>query len=307
MEEARAEWVRGVALVLVVGYGLGRWALEALNRRHLHAGAGRIPERLQEVWDEAARERMVRYQSAVSRFAQWRILHVTGVMVVLAPRFILPLFNRFTPLPEGTLKERLLELARRTSFAIGRILVMNGSQRSRHANAYFTGFGRARRVVLYDTLTGELAEPEIESVVAHEIGHAKLGHIPKMILVSGLGLLVGFLGVHALSRAEWFLAAFGFQGTASAMTLLLCLLLSGPVLFWVEPLLNGWSRSREFEADAYAARWGQGGGPLIEALIKLNESNLSQWMPHPLYRWFYYSHPTLAERIAALERGAATT
>ena len=233
------------------------------------------------------------------------IFGVQLLMVVLAPRFIMPLFNKFSPLPEGTLKDRLLSLAKRTSFSMGQILVMDGSRRSRHSNAFFTGFGRTRRVVLYDTLTDQLAEPEVESVVAHEIGHAKLGHIPKMILMSALGLLAGFLVIHTLSYAPWFSGAFGFEGGGPAVTLLLCALLSGPVLFWLHPLLNGGSRAREFEADAYAARWTEGSAPLIGALIQLNESNLSQLTPHPWYRRFYYSHPTLAERVRALETGSS--
>ena len=126
------------------------------------------------------------------------------LMLVLAPVLILPLFNKFTPLPEGSLRERLLKLAERTRFRARSIQVMDGSKRSRHSNAFFTGFGGFRKIVLFDTLIQQLAEPELEAVLAHEIGHYKKKHIPKMLLVSALGSLAGFWLISLLAQQEWF-------------------------------------------------------------------------------------------------------
>jgi STE24 endopeptidase len=132
------------------------------------------------------------------------------VMVVAAPVLILPLFNKLTPLPEGTLRHRLLALGRRTGFEAKSILVMDGSKRSRHSNAFFTGFGRFRKIVLFDTLIQQLAEPELEAVLAHEIGHYKKRHIPKMIVLSAAGLFLGFFTIAWLARQPWLYTAFGF-------------------------------------------------------------------------------------------------
>ena len=222
------------------------------------------------------------------------------LMAVLAPVLILPLFNRFTPLPEGSLRQRLLALAERTRFRAGSIQVMDGSKRSRHSNAFFTGFGRLRKIVLFDTLIGQLAESELEAVLAHEIGHYKKKHILKTLAAGALGSLAGFYLVSVLSRQEWFYRAFGFEPGNIVPALLLFGLLSGVATFWVSPLAHWWSRRHEYQADAYAAQVIGEPGPLIGALRKLNEKNLSNLTPHPLYSGFYYSHPTLLERERAL-------
>jgi STE24 endopeptidase len=222
------------------------------------------------------------------------------LMVVLAPVLIMPLFNKFTPLPEGTLRARLLGLAQRTRFHAQSIQVMDGSKRSRHSNAFFTGFGRFRKIVLFDTLTQQLAELELEAVLAHEIGHFKKKHIPKMLLFSAAASLAGFYLVSLLAKQEWFYQAFGFKTGNIAPALLLFGLLSGAVTFWFSPLAHWWSRRYEYEADAFAAGVMHGPDPLIGALRKLNEKNLSNLTPHPAYSGFYYSHPTLLERERAL-------
>jgi STE24 endopeptidase len=222
------------------------------------------------------------------------------VMVVVAPVLILPLFNRFTPLPPGELRERLLALGRRAGFRARDIQVMDGSKRSRHSNAFFTGLGRFRKIVLFDTLTQQLDGGELEAVLAHEIGHYKKGHIPKTIALSLGGGLLAFYLVSVLARQDWFLGGFGFAAGEMAPALLLFALLSGVLTFWVSPLFHGLSRRHEYEADAYAAALTQQRGPLIAALRKLNEKNLSNLTPHPVYSGFYYSHPTLLEREAAL-------
>lgn len=222
------------------------------------------------------------------------------VMAVLAPVLILPLFNKFTPLAEGSLRERLLKLAERTRFCAQSIQVMDGSKRSRHSNAFFTGFGRFRKIVLFDTLIQHLAEPELAAVLAHEIGHYKKRHIPKMLIASAAGSLVGFYFVAWLAHQVWFYRAFGFPPGNVTPALLLFGLLAGVATFWLSPLAHWWSRRYEYQADAFAAQAMQEPRSLIGALRKLNEKNLSNLTPHPLYSGFYYSHPTLLEREAAL-------
>ena len=223
------------------------------------------------------------------------------LMSVLAPVLILPLFNKFTPLPEGGLRERLLDLARRTQFRAQSIQLMDGSKRSRHSNAFFTGFGRFRKIVLFDTLVQQLTGPELEAVLAHEIGHFKKKHIPKMLVVSAAGSLAGFYLIAVLARQEWFYRAFGFEPGNVAPALLLFGLLAGTVTFWFSPLIHWWSRRYEYQADAFAAQVMSGPQSLIGALRKLNEKNLSNLTPHPLYSGFYHSHPTLLEREQALK------
>jgi len=227
------------------------------------------------------------------------------LMLVLAPVLILPLFNKFTPLPEGSLRQRLFNLAARTRFQARSIQVMDSSKRSRHSNAFFTGFGGFRKIVLFDTLIQQLAEPELEAVLAHEIGHFKKKHIPKTLLLSALGSLAGFYVIFLLAKQEWFYRAFGFTPGAIAPALLLFGLLSGLVTFWFSPLAHWWSRGHEFQADAFAARVMNEPHPLISALRKLNEKNLSNLTPHPAYSRFYYSHPTLLERERALHAYAS--
>jgi STE24 endopeptidase len=232
----------------------------------------------------------------------WAALMVFQLlMVVLAPVLIMPLFNKFTPLPEGNLRERLLALGQRTGFLARSIQLMDGSKRSRHSNAFFTGFGRFRKIVLFDTLVQQLTEPELEAVLAHEIGHYKKKHIPKMLLWSAFTSLVAFYIVSLLAKQDWFYRGFGFQpGGGIAPALLLFSLLAGVVTFWFSPLAHWWSRRYEYQADAFAAQTMNEPQSLIGALRKLNEKNLSNLTPDPWYSGFYYSHPTLLEREKAL-------
>jgi STE24 endopeptidase len=223
------------------------------------------------------------------------------VMMVLAPIIILPLFNKLTPLSEGSLRDRLLKLGERTGFSAQTILVMDGSKRSRHSNAFFTGLGRFRKIVLFDTLIAQLSEPELEAVLAHEVGHYKRGHVPKLLAWAALSSLAGFWAVALLAQAPWFTEGFGFAPDSGiAPTLLLFVLLSGAVTFWLSPLMNFWSRRHEFEADAYAAQAMGEADSLIGALRKLTEKNLSNLTPHPWFSAWHYSHPTLLEREAAV-------
>jgi len=228
------------------------------------------------------------------------------LLLLIAPVVIMPLFNKFTPLPDGSLRARLFALARRTDFPTRSIEVMDGSKRSRHSNAFFTGFGRFRKIVLFDTLVGQLAEPELESVLAHEIGHYKKRHVVKLLGVSIVGVFIGFAAVAWLARQQWFYRAFGFEyhaGFAAANVvpaMLLFALLAGTITFWFSPLVHMWSRRFEYEADAFARATMGEALSLIQALRKLTEKNLSNLTPHPLYSGFYYSHPTLLEREQAL-------
>jgi len=245
--------------------------------------------------------KIVEWTGAGWWFWAWAaLLAFQFLMLVLAPVLILPLFNKFTPLPDGGLRERLLALAQRTQFRAQSIQLMDGSKRSRHSNAFFTGFGGFRKIVLFDTLVQQLTEPELEAVLAHEIGHFKKKHIPKMLAFSAVSSLAGFYLISVLARQEGFYRAFGFEPGNVAPALLLFGLLAGTVTFWFSPLIHGWSRRHEYEADAFAARVMNEAQSLIGALRKLNEKNLSNLTPHPLYSGFYYSHPTLLEREQAL-------
>ena len=232
------------------------------------------------------------------------ILGFQLLLTVLAPVLILPLFNKFTPLPEGTLRERLVRLANRTDFKARAIQVMDGSKRSRHSNAFFMGFGKFRKIVLFDTLVEQLEEGELEAVLAHEIGHYRRKHIPRMLAFSAVTLLLGLYLVAWLSTQPWFVAAFGFQKPDTAIALLLFGLVGGVLTFWFSPLLHWWSRRYEYQADAFAAQHSEA-RDMIGALRKLSSKNLSNLNPHPIYSGFYYSHPTLVEREAALQRPAA--
>ncbi len=222
------------------------------------------------------------------------------LIAVLAPVLILPLFNKFTPLAEGSLRARLWALAERTGFRVRSIQVMDGSRRSRHSNAFFTGFGRFRKIALFDTLIQQLSEAELEAVLAHEIGHFKKKHVLKMLLWSAASVFAGFWVIAWLAKQAWSYRAFGFEPGSIAPALLLFGLLSGVVTFWFSPLAHWWSRRFEYQADAFAAAAMNEPQSLIGALRKLSEKNLSNLTPHPLYSGFYYSHPTLLERSQAL-------
>jgi len=218
------------------------------------------------------------------------------IMLVIYPILIMPLFNKLSPLPEGSLKARLFALSDRTGFKAKTIQVMDGSKRSAHSNAFFTGFGRFRRIVLFDTLIAQLSEEELEAVLAHEIGHYRLGHIPKSLVLSFLGTALSFLTIAWLCNTTWFNPAFGFKSGQLAASFLLVGLLGGLVTFWISPVFNLLSRKHEYEADNFAKKAMGKAEPMIQALRKLSSKNLSNLTPHPWYSSFYYSHPTLVER-----------
>lgn len=223
------------------------------------------------------------------------------LMIIVYPRFIIPLFNKLEDLPDGELKERLFDLADRGGFKARTIQVIDGSKRSSHSNAYFTGFGKFRRIVLFDTLIEQLDTPELEAVLAHEIGHYKKGHIVKIMAMSFAMTFLTFAIMGYLSNSEWFYLGFGFcEASGFGPVLLMYSLFAGAFTFWLTPIFNIFSRKNEYEADKFAASICGGSESLVSALRKLHKKNLGNLTPHPLYSAFYYSHPTLLERQEAL-------
>jgi len=229
------------------------------------------------------------------------------LMMVLYPKLILPLFNKLTPLEDGELKDRLMALSHKTGFKANTIEVIDGSKRSGHSNAYFTGFGRFRRIVLYDTLINQMSIEEIEAVLAHEVGHYKMGHIPKRLIMSfvmGLGVF-GLMGYLLQSESDWFYRGLRLDVSlvSSLSPLIIGLSMTlGFVTYWLTPVSNLFSRKHEFEADDFAKKAVGRAEPLISALRKLYVENLSHPLPHPLMAGFHYSHPTLLEREGAMRK-----
>jgi STE24 endopeptidase len=229
--------------------------------------------------------------------------------LVLYPTVIAPLFNKFEPLQDETLKARVNALMQRCGFAAKGLFVMDGSKRSAHANAYFTGFGAAKRVVFFDTLLQQLSPPEIDAVLAHELGHYKHRHIIKRIaLMAGLSL-AGFALLGWLSSQAWFYLGLGVRPSLEApnhaLALLLFMLAMPLLTFFLSPLMAGLSRSHEFEADAYAMQQ-TSGADLASALLKLFKDNASTLTPDPVYARFYYSHPPASERLPRLLQASAS-
>jgi STE24 endopeptidase len=226
------------------------------------------------------------------------------LLMVIYPTLIAPLFNRFTPLADMSLRERVEALMQRCGFAASGLFVMDGSRRSAHANAYFTGLGRAKRVVFFDTLLAKLTAGEVEAVLAHELGHFKHGHIRRRLWTMGVVSLGALALLGWLAQQPWFY--FGLGVTPSlmadgnhALALLLFMLVLPVVAFFVTPVLASRSRADEFQADAFAAAHADG-ADLARALLKLHEDNASTLTPDPLFVRFYFSHPPAVERLARL-------
>jgi STE24 endopeptidase len=229
------------------------------------------------------------------------------LLLVVYPMFIAPIFNKFKPLDDETIKARVTELMRRCGFAAKGLFVMDGSKRSAHGNAYFTGFGAAKRVVFYDTLLAKLSPSEVDAVLAHELGHFKYKHIVKRVAAMFALSLVGFALLGWLSTRSWFYVGLGVQpnlsGPNDALALLLFLMAVPVFTFFVSPLMARVSRKHEFEADAYAVQQ-TNGRDLSSALLKLYEDNASTLTPDPVYVKFYYSHPPASERLARLTQAS---
>ena len=246
-------------------------------------------------------------------WAAWMAFNLLLLMVY--PSFIAPLFNKFKPLEDETLKARVTTLMQRCGFAAKGLFVMDGSRRSAHANAYFTGFGAAKRVVFYDTLLARLSPAQVDAVLAHELGHFKYKHVlQRMVALFALSL-AGFALLGWLSGQTWFYIGLGVNpnlgvlpdGRAvpnDALALLLFLMAAPVFSFFVSPLSAQLSRKHEFQADAFAVA--QTSGPdLSAALLKLYEDNASTLTPDPVFVKFYYSHPPASERLARMQQAAA--
>jgi STE24 endopeptidase len=227
----------------------------------------------------------------------WSVFNI--IMLAVYPTFIAPLFNKFTPLADESLKTRIEALLTKCGFKSQGLFVMDGSARSSHGNAYFTGFGSSKRVVFFDTLLSRLNGEEIEAVLAHELGHFKHHHVIKRI---ALMFFMSFLGLALLGwlmNQTWFYNGLGVTTPSNHMALILFLLVSPVFLFILRPIMASYSRKNEFEADDYAAKHASA-NHLVEALVKLYRDNASTLTPDPLHSAFYDSHPPASIRISKL-------
>ena len=219
----------------------------------------------------------------------------------IAPTVIAPLFNKFSPMQDADLKERVERLLARCGFKVKGLMVMDGSRRSAHGNAYFTGFGNSKRIVFFDTLLQQLKPAEVEAVLAHELGHFRLKHIVKRMVLSSVLSLAFFWLLGFLMREPWFYTGLGVDSPSPAMALVLFMFALPPFTFLLKPLGAMYSRKHEFEADHYAAQYAAS-RDLVSALIKLYRDNASTLTPDPLYSAFYDSHPPAVARIARLQK-----
>lgn len=235
-------------------------------------------------------------------WAAWTAFQL--LMMVVVPLWIMPLFNKFEPLPDEALRQRVQALMQRSGFAAKGLFVMDGSRRSAHANAFFTGLGRSKRVVFFDTLLAQLTPGEVEAVLAHELGHFRHKHVQKRLWGAIAISLAALALLGWLAQQAWFYTGLGVQPNVQApndaLALLLFMLAVPPFTYFVSPLLAQLSRRHEFEADAFAAAQASS-HELSSALLKLHEDNAGTLTPDPWYVRFYYSHPPAAERLAALE------
>ncbi len=234
----------------------------------------------------------------------WAALTLFSLLMMwLAPTFIMPLFNKFTPLEDEALKVRVAALMQRCGFDASGFFVMDGSKRSKHSNAFFVGFGKTKRVVFYDTLLASITIDQMEAVLAHELGHAHHKHIIKRMLMQFVISFAGFALLGWIASQTWFYTGLGVMpsvlGGNDALALLLFMLAVPVFMFFVTPVMSFFSRKDEFEADAYAVKHSNGAA-LAEALLTLYEDNASTLTPDPLYMRFYASHPPATERLARL-------
>ena len=224
------------------------------------------------------------------------------LLLFIYPAYIAPIFNKFKPLEDATLKARIEALLHKCGFKAQGLFVMDGSRRSTHGNAYFTGFGKTKRIVFYDTLIERLTPNEMDAVLAHELGHFKRHHVIKRIALT-FSVSLAFLWLLAqLMQAEWFYAGLGVSTHSTAMALLLFFMVLPVFTFLLQPVSSAYSRKHEFEADAYAVQQ-TGSADLVTALVKLYQDNAATLTPDPLYSTFYSSHPPAMVRISHLQAG----
>ncbi|MCX7138684.1 MAG: M48 family metallopeptidase [Proteobacteria bacterium] len=230
------------------------------------------------------------------------LIWVTFTLLIQAvyPVWIAPLFNKFAPLDDAQLKQRIDDLLHRCGFKLQGIMVMDGSRRSSHTNAFFTGFGKTKRIVFFDTLLAKITPPEIEAVLAHELGHFKLRHVIKRIVWIFAASLAFLWLLAQLINQPWFYNGLNVQTPSTAMALVLFFLVLPQFIFLLHPLTSFYSRKHEFEADHYAARHASV-ADLISALVKLYKDNSATLTPDPLHSMFYDSHPPATLRIARLQ------
>ncbi len=232
----------------------------------------------------------------------WLAITLFSLLMMWAyPKFIAPIFNKFKPLEEGEVLSRITGLLERTGFNSQGVFVMDGSRRSSHGNAYFTGFGKNKRIVFFDTLLKHLSPSEVEAVLAHELGHFKRKHVMKGMILSMLMTLAGFAVLAYLMKQESFFHALGVEEPSTYMALLLFMLVAPVYTFFIGPIMSWWSRQHEFEADEFAAKESSA-KELISALVGLYRKNAGTLTPDPLYSAFYDSHPPASIRIAHLKK-----
>ncbi len=231
------------------------------------------------------------------------IMGFSLLMSWLFPTMIAPLFNKFTPMEEGSLKDRIQGLLARCGFNSQGIFIMDGSKRSGHGNAYFTGLGNNKRIVFFDNLVNSLDDEELEAVLAHELGHFKCKHVIKMLIATSIMTLISFAILGWLINEPWFYNGLGVEQPSNAAALLLFILVSSTFTFFMQPVSAYFQRKFEFEADDFAANNAKA-SKMISGLVKLYEENANTLTPDPLYSAFHYSHPPAAIRIAHLEAKA---
>ena len=228
------------------------------------------------------------------------IMSFSLLMSWLYPTVIAPLFNKFTPMEDGSLKDRIQGLLTRCGFNSQGIFIMDGSKRSGHGNAYFTGLGNNKRIVFFDNLVNSLEDEELEAVLAHELGHFKCKHVIKMLIATAIMSLISLAILGWLINESWFYTGLGVEQPSHAAALLLFLMVSSSFTFFMQPISAYFQRQFEFEADDFAANNAKA-SKMISGLVKLYEENANTLTPDPLYSAFHYSHPPAAIRIAHLE------
>lgn len=234
----------------------------------------------------------------------YAFLFLTAVQLLLVfiyPTFIAPLFNKFSPLEEGVVKNKIMELLQRCGFKSSGLFVMDASKRSGHGNAYFTGFGKSKRIVFFDTLLSSLDADEVEAVLAHELGHMKKKHVLKGMIKGIIFSFIGFAILGYLRSNTAFFNGHGVQTITDYMALTLFSMVAGVYTFLLTPISSYTSRKHEYEADQFASENAQA-GKLISALVKMYKDNASSLTPDPVFSKFYFSHPPALERVSYLEK-----